>query len=135
MSTPFTPEIVDVYEATNQGRSSCFFDAPDDLPEDYVFDRYHLAIRTMPLGTIEDTGYVAVRIHGRWQPYKVYLGFSTSSNCFRVTIGYSIGLKIAFPVDPRMTEQDIDGATVLYKNGPNTPNTCLLYTSPSPRDS
>ena len=29
----------------------------------------------------------------------------------------------------------VNGGSIVPKNGPNTPNTCLLYTSPSPRDS
>ena len=39
---------------------------------------------------------------------------------------------VYYPIDSRMTEADIRGATVAY---PNETNTCLLYTSPSPRDS
>ena len=41
-----------------------------------------------------------------------------------------------YPIDPRIRIEDVKGATVAYPNRPpNTPNTCLLYTSPSPRDS
>ena len=61
-------------------------------------------------------------------------------------------MTVHYPIDPRMAASDVRGATVAYPNAsndgwlfahadadwhdaPNTPNTCLLYTSPSPRDS
>ena len=74
----------------------------------------------------DETGYVAAQIDNdnKWLVLPLLVnreGVHVSMICEQAV------LRFAYPIDPSMTREDIEGATHIYA--------CLLYTSPSPRDS
>ena len=87
-------------------------------------------IQTLPYdkplvrGVIQSTeGYIAVRIMNTWTIERASITYSNSRvniDCLKT----SSRDVFAYPVDPRMTEMDIEGATKIF---PNTANTGWLF--------
>ena len=81
----------------------------------------YLGSRTSDYGTI---GYCAVNLDGQWQVKEITIQVHDLVEFSIPEDIYHAFSKIAFPIDPRMTEQDIAGATHIY---PNTANTGWLF--------
>ena len=94
----------------------------DIVPKDYVPKTKDFAIITMPTETVSSEtirGSAAIEELGFWHPIEVDFNFSIGQLSISPTIPKYYN-QIAFPVDPAMTRQDIEGATRIYTNSTNT---------------
>ena len=92
------------------------------VPSTHVFKPTDFAVTGYPV-EFEDPDYVhvhvAVKDQNHWQVVKASAGFNVGSLSLRPNHGESFDL-LAFPVDPRMTAEDINGATHIFANADNT---------------
>lgn len=92
-------------------------------PQGYVLDLSDFIIgdlepkdKTLSRGM--RNGVVAIEMTDGWRAERVNIYPSPRAATFECSED-KLGLRMAFPVDPNMTEKDVNGATILYPNETN----------------
>ena len=91
------------------------------IPEGYVVDKSDFTIGEIVPGQYKDKCNIVVQIYSGWAIEEAYLNVDLDDReIFFECVEGTHAERMAYPIDPAMTEKDINGASIIYPNETNT---------------